>query len=408
MTQHRPLWPYSVFAGVLAAAGLPIYMHAPKFYVDSYGVGLGSLGAILAGLRLLDVVQDPLLGLLSARIRYRSLAVFIGLAVLAAAMVGLFAVSPLFGPALWFAAMLILMFSAYSFLSITFYAVGVKRAEALGRAHLRLAGWREGGALVGVCLAAIAPVMLAGVLEAPFAGFAVGFVALAAVAAIVMAPEWSATHAVPEQPDIRRILGDSAARRLLLLGVVNAAPVAVTSTLFLFFVESRLQSIGSEGPLLVLFFVSAAVGAPIWSTIAQRVGARRALIYGMALSIAAFLWALTLGAGDVWPFAAVCVATGLALGADMTILPAIFAGRMARIDPNGAAGFGLWSFATKVSLAFAAAVLLPILQGAGFQSGGPNAPETLYLLTILYAGVPCFLKLCAMALLMRTPIEKEL
>ena len=408
MTQHRPLWPYSVFAGVLAAAGLPIYMHAPKFYVDSYGVGLGSLGAILAGLRLLDVVQDPLLGLLSARIRYRSLAVFIGLAVLAAAMVGLFAVSPLFGPALWFAAMLILMFSAYSFLSITFYAVGVKRAEALGRAHLRLAGWREGGALVGVCLAAIAPVMLAGVIEAPFAGFAVGFVALAAVAAIVMAPEWSATHAVPEQPDIRRILGDSAARRLLLLGVVNAAPVAVTSTLFLFFVESRLQSIGSEGPLLVLFFVSAAVGAPIWSTIAQRVGARRALIYGMSLSIAAFLWALTLGAGDVWPFAAVCVATGLALGADMTILPAIFAGRMARIDPNGAAGFGLWSFATKVSLAFAAAVLLPILQGAGFQSGGPNAPETLYLLTILYAGVPCFLKFCAMALLMRTPIEKEL
>ncbi len=407
MTSDRPLWPYSVFAGVLAAAGLPIYMHAPKFYVDSYGVGLGSLGVILAGLRLLDVVQDPVLGVLSARLRRRGLAILVGLGVLAAGMIGLFAVSPMVAPSLWFAVMLVIMFSAYSFLSITFYAVGVSRAEGLGRAHLRLAGWREGGALVGVCLAVIAPVALAGFTAAPFAGFAVGFAVLAGVAALVMVREWTA-GAPTVQPDLRAILRDSAARRVLRWGVGNAAPVAVTSTLFLFFVESRLQSTGSEGPLLVLFFVSAAIGAPVWSMIAQRIGARRALMVGMGLSIAAFLWALTLGAGDVWPFAVVCLVTGIALGADMTILPAIFASRMARIDPYGAAGFGLWSFATKVSLALAAAVLLPILQGAGFQSGGPNTPETLQLLTLLYAAVPCALKVCAMALLLFIPIEKEL
>ena len=38
---------YSVFAAMLASAGLPIYIHAPKFYVDSYGVGLGVLGGVL-------------------------------------------------------------------------------------------------------------------------------------------------------------------------------------------------------------------------------------------------------------------------------------------------------------------------------------------------------------------------
>ena len=31
------LAPYSLFAGVLAMAGLPIYIHAPKFYADSFG-----------------------------------------------------------------------------------------------------------------------------------------------------------------------------------------------------------------------------------------------------------------------------------------------------------------------------------------------------------------------------------
>ena len=38
---------------------------------------------------------------------------------------------------------------------------GVAKAAALGEnGHLRLAGWREGGSLIGVCLAAVAPVAL--------------------------------------------------------------------------------------------------------------------------------------------------------------------------------------------------------------------------------------------------------
>ncbi|MEY8882213.1 MFS transporter [Donghicola sp. XS_ASV15] len=407
MTQARPLWPYSVFAGVLAAAGLPIYIHAPKFYVDSYGVELGSLGAILAVLRLLDLFQDPLFGLLSARLKSKGLSVAIAMAVLAAAMVGLFAVAPPFDPLVWFAVMLVLMFSAYSFLTITFYAAGVSRAESAGRAHLKLAGWREGGALVGVCLAAIAPVALVRLFDQPFSGFAAVFSVCAGISVWFMTPEWSIRQH-PSLPNLRGVLEDANARWLLLLGIVNAAPVAVTSTLFLFFVESRLASAGSEGPLLVLFFVSAAVGAPIWSVIAQRIGPRAALLIGMGLSVAAFLWALSLDAGDVWPFAAICVATGVALGADMTILPAAFAARMARVDPQGAAGFGLWSFATKASLALAAAVLLPLLQAAGFRSGGPNSAEALGTLSVLYAGVPCVLKLCAIGLLTRTPMEKEL
>ena len=52
---------YAVFGATMAAAGLPIYIHAPKFYADEYGVGLAAMGAVLFGLRLIDVVQDPIL-----------------------------------------------------------------------------------------------------------------------------------------------------------------------------------------------------------------------------------------------------------------------------------------------------------------------------------------------------------
>ena len=56
------LWAYALFAGAMSSAGVPLYLYAPKFYFDNYGVGLATLGLALFCLRLLDVVQDPLLG----------------------------------------------------------------------------------------------------------------------------------------------------------------------------------------------------------------------------------------------------------------------------------------------------------------------------------------------------------
>ena len=57
----------------------------------------------------------------------------------------------------------------------------------------------------------------------------------------------------PWDNDFRPVLADPLSRRLLLIALLNASPVAVTSTLFLFFVESRLRAPGLEGPLLLLF-----------------------------------------------------------------------------------------------------------------------------------------------------------
>ena len=394
---RAPLASYGLFAGFLAAAGLPLYIHAPKFYVDEYGVSLATLGAVLFGLRLLDVVQDPLLARLAGMLRAaRGLAVGLALAVIAASMLGLFAVTPPVAPVLWFALMLAGVFSAFSFLTICFYAQGVDRGGRMaGMGHLRLARWRETGGLIGVCLAAVAPIALGG-----FSAYALAFAALALLAGLAMAREWRAV--APADTGFAPVLRDPEARRLLLIALVNAAPVAVSSTLFLFFVESRLQAEGAEGPLLLLFFLSAALAAPVWSRLAERHGARRVLVWGMVLSIVSFAFAVTLGAGDTLAFALICAASGAALGADMTLLPAIFSARMHRVAPGAAAGFGLWSFVSKFTLAFAAVTLLPLLQMAGFQPGAAavaeNSETALWALSLAYGAVPCVLKVIAVAL----------
>ncbi|MEO1536887.1 MAG: MFS transporter [Pseudomonadota bacterium] len=404
---NTSLAPYALFASMLAMAGLPIYIHAPKFYVDEFGVSLAALGTVLFVLRLIDVIQDPALGWLSRRLsQHRSSAVTVAVAIMALAMVGLFGMAPPISPIAWFAITLALLFSAFSFLTISFYAEGVSKAKRLeGDGHVRLAGWRETGSLLGVSIAAVAPVVLLSVTDRPFLAFAAGFMALCVLAATSMRREWKGA-----EPDttvgIKPILSDPMARRLLLIALLNATPVAVTSTLFLFFVESRLEAPGWEGPLLLLFFLAAACAAPLWSRVAQQYGAKPTLLFAMILAIATFSWAAMLGAGDILAFIVICIFSGAALGADMTLLPALFASRMSDIAPEAAEGFGLWSFVSKFSLAFAAIVLLPLLDAAGFTAGATNQPEeALKALTLSYAVLPCGLKIAALLLLLATPIE---
>ncbi len=399
---------YTGFAAVLSAAGLPIYIYAPKYYADTYGVSLTALGAILFGLRLFDVVQDPVLGWISERLRNgKALIVNMVAVLLALSMIGLFAVAPPINPAIWFAVTISGLFSAFSFLTINFYAQGISKAGDGPKGHMRLAAWRETGALLGVCIAAVMPTVLMDLSDAPFATFAYGFAAATLAATLFMWPEWTGrTMAEPSQ--IREILSDRLTRRLLILALVNATPLAVSSTLFLFFVESRLGGTGWEGPLLVLFFLAAALSAPLWSLLASRWGGKRTLLIAMVIAVISFGFALTLQTGEMNQFAIICVVSGATIGADLTLLPAMFARRMAKVSPNGGQGFGLWALVSKFTLAFAAVILLPLLDNAGFVAGADDVPDAaLTMLTLLYAGVPSVLKLVAIGLLVATDLETE-
>ena len=404
LTERLPA--YTVFAAVLSGAGLPIYIYAPKYYADTFGVSLAALGALLFAMRLFDMIQDPVLGWISERLtRSKKIAMTLAAVVMAISMIGLFAVAPPIAPIWWFGITVTGLFTAFSFLTINFYAQGVSKAGKDPQGHVRLAAWRESGALLGVCIAAVVPTVLIGIVADPFAAFAYGFAALTLIAAFFMWPEWKGR--VNQEPSqIGEIIRDKTARKLLILALINATPLAVSSTLFLFYVESKLGAVGWEGALLVLFFLAAAISSPMWSALARRHGAKPVLLCAMILAVASFAYTLTLSPGDVIPFAVICVLSGATIGADLTLLPAMFAKRMAAISPNGAQGFGLWNLVNKFTLSFAAVVLLPLLERSGFQAGAVNVPQdAIFMLTVLYALVPSLLKLVAIGLLVATKLE---
>ena len=399
--------PYAIFAIMLGAAGLPIYIHAPKFFVDQYGVSLGALGAALFVLRLLDFVQDPLLGTLAEKTSAaRARPVWAAIAVMALGMVGLFAITPPIAPVLWFSLTLLCVFSGFSFLTIRLYAQGVTSFGA--ERQLALARWRETGSLLGVYCAAMAPSLLFAMTDRPFAAFAVGFAGLAIIAGFVMSKHWSPTAQERRSGGgFSTALADPVVRQLLILAVLNTAPVAVSSTLFLFFVESRLQAPDMAGLLLILFFISAAISAPLWTFLAGRFGPRPVLLVAMIAAIVSFFYAFFLQSGQVNAFMLICIASGVTLGADLSILPAVFAKRLAVTKAQAAVGFGFWNFASKLSFALAAIIVLPALERFGYQPGMTNTQSGLLALSMGYAAVPCILKLGAIWVLLRLQLGDE-
>ena len=389
------LWRYALFSCALGMAGLPIYIHAPKYFVEQYEINLATLGLALLLLRSVDFFQDPLLGrLASSTLSRGSSPLWIATAFMCLGMILLFAIPAVTSPILWFSISLIILFSGFSFAYIRIYAFGVEAFDMDGQ--IKIAKWREGGTLIGICLAAAAPSILSITGSNGYKNFAFLFCALIIIATFLMTSDFSRTFFKVQKQTTSIFPKDVGLQRLLLFVFLNAMPVAVTSTLYLFYVDHVLGLEVMGGPLLILFFLSAAFSAPFWTRWAEHYGALQVLRISMLVSILSFVWAYNLNAGEVIAFSIICFATGLSLGADMTILPAIFAQRLAKTkhDPN--TGFGIWNFSNKLALAFTAGILLPLMEFAGFETQDMRSSLSTEVLKISYAIVPCGLKIFAL------------
>ncbi|MCD9149221.1 MFS transporter [Pseudophaeobacter flagellatus] len=398
----------SLYALMLAAAGIPLYIHLPRFASVNLEIGLGTVGVILMGIRLIDLVQDPLIGWVLDRWA-RAQRVFAAAAALGLAFgfPALFMLQPGEGITLRLTLVLVLLFSAYSLGMILLYGRSAMLAKQATTAEItRMAAYREGGMLLGVVLVAIAPTLLA-LLGASAQGYPAlgwGLGALALMTAVLARSIWRRPVQLGTALNLQG-LATSGAARLLLLALINSLPVAITSTLFLFFVEDRLDLAGQSGFLLLLFFASAGLSVPLWARVSRQLGPRNTLLIAMPLAVCAFVGAAFLAPGNLIGFAIICLASGVALGADMVILPVMFSMALVRANLRASTAFGIWSFAGKLGLALAAFLVLPALQLSGFEPGAENTPRALATLNGAYAILPCLLKLAAIGLAMTLPTE---
>lgn len=399
------LFSYGLFGLPLAMLALPIYIYVPQFYAQRTSLTLAQIGSVLLAARVAAAFVDPVLGGWMAHGR-RSYAACIGwsLPLLLLGFGALFHPPLLgqYGALAWFLVTLLLVYGGYGLASIAHQSWGAALSQTQG-VRARLTGVREGCALVGVMTAA-ALTSLPG-----YDGLSLVFAAcLLAAGALLLtrAPRVSpAANAASVVQQWRLPFRQRAFRHLFAVLLVNGVAAAIPATLFLFFAGDVLQLGHLAGAFLVVYFLAAAASIPLWVALARRYGEARAWLLAMLLGASVFVWAYGLGAGDVRAFGAICVLSGLALGADLALPSALLAGLIGSAGharQHEAVYFGWWNWGVQISLALAAGLALPLLGWFGYVPGSDHA---LPALSAVYALLPCALKLLAGFMLWRAPLQ---
>ncbi|TAL54908.1 MFS transporter [Pandoraea sp.] len=391
---------YGALGMPLAMAALPVYVQVPIYYTSHLGLALSLTGTVLFAARLVDTVQDPWLGQWIDRLarRGRLTPMLCGAALLLAVTFAGLWLPPLSGNALaaWLALALIAVYTAHSLLNITYLAWGARLAPSTA-GLTNAAGWREGAGLLGVMLASALPTWLMNSrtwsAEQGMAVYSALFAVLLLAGLLALlryAPRWR-DPALTVAPNWMATLANARFRQLLVPYFLNAISVSVPATLALFFIADRLQAPRWSGLFLAIYFAAGAAGLPGWTRLAARIGPARAWRLGMALAVAAFVWATLLGPGDAPAYLAVCVMAGLALGADLILPPVLLA---CLIPPNEqpAGYYGVWSLFGKLALALSG-LTLPLLAALGYQPGAVAGGGAA--LALAYGGLPCLFKLAA-------------
>lgn len=416
------LWLYAAPAFALAIPAIPVTVLLPAFYAETLGFSLTAVALALGAARLIDVCCDPFVGALSDRTRTRfgrrKPWVAAGAALAGLALIQL--LDPPEAPGIahllfWSVA----LYVGWSVVQIPYQSWG---AEMTGGYHgrARITGAREACGIAGIVAAAAFPAAAdaAGLghedslAALAWAAALLGAATLPLLLAFVLEPG-RPTH--PPAPFSIRVLRSLAAnqpfRRLVVAWLANGFATGIPAVLFPFFVIHVLRAdTGAKNLLLGAYFLAALAGVPVWIALARRVGKHRAWCIAMATACAAFVFVPLLGDGDIVAFAVICLLTGVTLGADLALPPAIQAdvvdyGLLRAPEAHAGLYFSLWSMATKGSLALAVAFALPATSLFGFDPNAPSQTErALFAVAVIYSLVPVVFKAIAIALVWQFPI----
>ena len=392
----------------LALLSLPVYVYVPQLYTASYGWSLTAIGLILLASRVADAFFDPWFGAwLDKQQHPARFALTFTLATLPVNLGFWLLFHPLQTvPAISLCAGLLLVYLGFSSATIALQSWGAILGNS-PQTRLQLTSAREFAGLCGVIIASLWTYW--------FSAAAVFQVLIVSCVLSVLAI-WHLYKSHPAEtnhtnsqtaspPRSLAIFQADITRHLYQSFALNGIASAIPATLFLFYAADVLQRPDQAGLLLLLYFVCAALSVPVWNWLGRRWHEARAWQAGMWLAIASFSTVCFLGAGDLLLFALVCAGSGFALGADLALPSALLAGVIRQQQDSGQEGwyFGLWNWLSKMNLALAAGLAMPLLSLAGYAPGRQNA-QAVSALILAYAVLPCALKLLAWLRLYRSSL----
>ena len=397
---RKSLFQYSFLAIPLAFAGLPLYIHVPDFYATTMGLSLSGIGVVIILVRIFDAVQDPLIGVFCDLYNdKRPLIMLIASLLMALGFFLLFHPQENLGLA-GLAISLVLATTAYSMMIINLNALGSTWSQN-GVQKNRITSWREAFGLIGLIIASVLPGIIT------FSEYSYVLI-LFLVLGFTIFMIWNKKHKKYDAlVNLRNRNNKDTIKLHELLrpsnkwffGIyfISTLASAIPAVLMVFFTRDLLGAEQYTGAFLLVYFLSGACGMSVWLTIAKRSSKLISWALAMLLAATTFVWAFFLQPDDIWQFAVICVLSGIALGGELSLPPAILSELIDAQDKtrNTSFLFAILAFLSKTALALGSGIAFLILGVTSFSPATQNDSEALLALSFTYALAPCIIKVCA-------------
>jgi GPH family glycoside/pentoside/hexuronide:cation symporter len=274
----------------------------------------------------------------------------------------------------------------------------------------RIAAMRESFGLIGLILAVTLPSILQHFFPREdvyrvYASVLVGMMTLAVCLFITMLQNQTQNNKTPDTVSLSPFVFvtqlPKVTLRLLCVYGLSMFASSIPAVLVVFYVRDLLNAEHLIGVFLAAYFLSGAASTPFWTFVSRKFGKYQAWCAATLLAVCSFIGAFFLSAGDVSLYLVICIVSGFALGADLTLTPSLLSDQIHAREHQRYSGtyFALMSFTAKAGLALASATALTCLDYAGFRPQAVNDPASLLALSTSYALIPCVLKLLSAAFL---------
>ncbi len=398
---------FSFLALPLSFVGIPIYLNVSDFYARKFEINLATIGILLIFIRIIDVVQDPLIGYLSDLLSQKK----IGRKkiICTSSTLLCFAFYLVFNPPeslgknlsiLWFCGSLIATYTCFNFTIINFESLAAIFAKN-DQERIALNSSKEMFGVIGMIFAFLLPTILVSffLLDAAYVYpvFSFAFAALMLLASfgffrkIKIEKEFLEINPTAKIKFLE-ILRDKKFLVFLAIFFLNAVAVSLPAANLNFYINDILHRPENLGWFLSIYFISACVFIPFWKYCATKFGMIRSWIFSISGSVLTFSFAYFLTSENADYFYLVCFFSGAFLGADLIMPPAILAKITSAKKEMISSYFSWWNLTAKMSLMIAASSSLIVLGLSGYKPG-LSAPEGVISISFFYALLPCVLKI---------------
>jgi len=414
---------FAVPAVPISALGLPLVVYLPPFYAEEMGLGLAMVGTIFMITRFWDVFTDPVLGILSDKIKTRLgrrrhwIILSVPILMLSAYRVFM-PQSSVTGTYLlvW----MVLLYVGFTLLSISHMSWGAELSPDYDD-RSRVQGWREFALLFGLLAVLALPAAMEHFLGvktqikiASMGWFVIILLPITVAIAVWMVPE----RPVPDPPGMpwqqatQILLKNKPLQRLLLADLLFGLAPGIIGSLYLFFVSYVMDLAEVASLMLLVYFIAGLLSIPGWIWLSCRLEKHYTFVIAMIYGSITLPMLLLVEPGRSGLYFFANGLYGLASGAGSFLLRSMMADVTDRdnletgIQRTGLY-FSLLTLTNKIGYAAAVGITYPMLDWIGFVPNQTNTAESIEGLKYMFIFLPIPLTLLAALLMWNFPLNSK-